>query len=237
MAVALLEAMRNQDAPPEVLQDENLSLTMPRRLGLSGVVNAQIRRYREAMQARERLIDDELADLVRLVTRRPDSDEVFLAVGEEIADSGSRGARWRRILPRRIRMWRAGRRVERRLRGLFGRDFAALSSRPLAVEVRNPLLVRGDPGGEACHLVTGLLSSILTAETGRDHVVIHERCMARGDALCRWFVANDGGDPRAERDGRSDGGHDGRPEAGDGPGDPDPPREPGDAPATDDAGS
>ena len=46
MALRLLEAIKAQDSPPEVFEDEDPTVTMPRRLGLSNVVERQIRTYR-----------------------------------------------------------------------------------------------------------------------------------------------------------------------------------------------
>ena len=81
MALRLLEVLRDLDHPGEILEDENPSVTMPRRLGLSDVVDRQIRTYREDVKQRVRLTDGEIRDLFRLVTRRPDAKEVFLRAG------------------------------------------------------------------------------------------------------------------------------------------------------------
>ena len=53
--LTLLESLRDQDLPEEFLQDENPSVTMPRRLGLSDVVDKQIRIYRDAVRQRRRM--------------------------------------------------------------------------------------------------------------------------------------------------------------------------------------
>ena len=42
VALRLLEVMRDMDLPTELLGDENLTLTIPRRFGLSDVVERQI---------------------------------------------------------------------------------------------------------------------------------------------------------------------------------------------------
>ena len=43
----LLETLRDRDRPEEVLEDEDVSVSLPRRLGLSDVVMVQIRRFQE----------------------------------------------------------------------------------------------------------------------------------------------------------------------------------------------
>ena len=61
--LTLLEVLRDQDSPNEVLEDENVSVTMPRKLGLSDVVDKQIRIYRDMVKQRIRRSDDEVRDL------------------------------------------------------------------------------------------------------------------------------------------------------------------------------
>jgi len=55
VALRLLEVMRDMDLPIELLGDENPKLTIPRRFGLSDVVERQIRKYREDTQNRVRI--------------------------------------------------------------------------------------------------------------------------------------------------------------------------------------
>ena len=101
VALTLLEVIRQQDLPTEVLESEDPSHTMPRRLGLSDVIDMQIRRYREEVRHRARITDDEFRDLVRLVIRRPDSEEVFFHTGSILAGD-DRPPGWRRGLPRSL---------------------------------------------------------------------------------------------------------------------------------------
>jgi len=185
VALRLLEVMRDLDHPGEILEDENPSVTMPRRLGLSDVVERQIRIYREDVRKRVRLTDDEIRDLFRLVTRRPDAREIFLRAGRTLADADER-RRWRRIVPRRIALALARSRVRRRLAALFGRRMGGFGRGTFSVEGRSLLFVEADPGGAACALVSGLCQATLEHATGRDARVAHVLCQARGDALCRW---------------------------------------------------
>ena len=50
-----LEVMRDMDLPVEVLEDEDPTRTMPRRFGLSDVVERQIRTYRDDVKKRVKL--------------------------------------------------------------------------------------------------------------------------------------------------------------------------------------
>lgn len=187
VALTLLQTLKNQDLPAEILDDENVSLTLPRRLGLSEAVEAQIRRYRDDVRRRRRITDQEVVDLIRLVTRRPDSHEVFLTVGDEL-HGGSTRPGWRRILPRRLAHALARRRIDQRLRYLTGRKLVDPSGSPLVLEGVDDLLIRGDPGGDACGIVTGLARAEMARvgeEPGRLH---HTHCLSGGDDICRWML-------------------------------------------------
>lgn len=177
--------LKAQDAPPEVLEDENPTHTMPRRLGLSNVVDRQIRQYREDARRGVRLPDAEVQDLFRLVLRRPDSEDVFLELGRILAGTQESG-RWRRRLPRRFAYALARRRVARRLRTLFGRRVGGFGRGDFSVEGRSLPFIEADPGGDACYLVSGLCERILSAASGSRATVRHTLCQARQDPLCRW---------------------------------------------------
>lgn len=185
--LTLLEVIRAQDLPAEILKDEDPSVTMPRRLGLSDVVDRQIRQYREAVKKRRRMTDTEVMDLMRLVLRRPDSEEVFLRAGESLAGTDGQGpGRLARALPPGVSFGLARRRTRRRLRQLFGRRVGGFAQGPFALEGRSLIFYQSDPGGDACHFVTGLCRSIVTAAVGDDAQVVHAQCQSRGDAACRW---------------------------------------------------
>lgn len=201
VALRLLEALRDLDHPGEILEDENPSVTMPRRLGLSDVVERQIRTYREDVKRRARLTDAEIRDLFRLVTRRPDAKEIFLRAGRILADAEEPRA-WRRVMPRTVALALARSRVRRRLAALFGRRIGGFGRGHFSVEGRALLFIEADPGGDACSLVSGLCEATLGHATGRTARVAHVLCQARGDALCRWEgTLSDG--PAAAADGAS----------------------------------
>ena len=190
MALTLLEVIQTHDRPSEILQDEDTSVTMPRRLGLSDVVERQVRNYRKEAARRRRISDRELADLVRLVIRRPDSEDVFLEAGTRLAgkNNGRRPGGRGRLVPKRLAVALVRRRVRRRLQALFGRRIGGFARGGFTIEGRALMFIQMDPGGDACALVSGLCSAMLGGIT-MDGPVVHTACEARGDALCRWRVA------------------------------------------------
>jgi hypothetical protein len=185
VALRLLEVIRDQDVPMEVLEDEDPAVTMPRRLGLSDVVERQIRAYRADVKRRVHLSDTEIRDLFRLVIRRPDAEEIFYKVGRVLAGDEPRRA-WRRMLPARVATALARRRVRRRLKHLFGRSVGGFGRGSFFVEGRALLFIDADPGGDACFFLTGFCEAILEQVAGRPATVTHSLCQGRKDHLCRW---------------------------------------------------
>jgi len=121
VGLSLLEVIRALDLPSETLAAEDTTQTMPRRLGLSDVVDQQIRLYREQVRRREKISDQQAQDLVHLVLRRPDSEEAFLRVGELLADQVRASKVLPRLLPEKARFSRARRQTRSRIKALLGR--------------------------------------------------------------------------------------------------------------------
>lgn len=176
--------MRDQDIPPELLEEEDTTVTLPRRLGLSDVVGRQIRSFRRDVRRGVKLTDAEIRDLFRLVIRRPDAEEIFFKVGQSLA--GGAGGRWRASVPRGIALALARTRVRRRLKALFGRRVGGFARGSFSMEGRALLFIEADPGGDACALVAGLCKTALEQATGRCAEVTHTLCQSRGDPVCRW---------------------------------------------------
>jgi hypothetical protein len=177
--------MRDMDLPVEVLEEEDTTRTIPRRFGLSDVVDRQIRAFREDVRKGVRLTDEDVHALFRFVIRRPDGAEVFHRVGRLLA--GSRpGGRWVRLLPRALQYRVARRRMRRSLRRLFGRPVGGFGRAPFLLEGRTLLFIKADPGGDACHLLSGLAEEVLSRTLGVPANVEHVLCEGRGDDLCRW---------------------------------------------------
>lgn len=184
VALRLLEVIRDRDLPRELLEDEDPSRTMPRRFGLSDVVERQIRTYRDAAKKGARLTDTEVRGLFHFVIRRPDSEEIFHQVGRLLA-SGDR-SRLSRILPRRLGFALARSRAKRRLDKVFGRPMGGFGRGAFVVESRAHFFIESDPGGDACHLLSGFCQEIVEQALGASARVMHTHCQANGDALCRW---------------------------------------------------
>lgn len=189
VALALLEVIQQQDHPAEVLKDENVSETLPRRLGLSDVVYRQVQLYKEHARKGRKLTEGELRELVRLVLRRPDSVEVFFEVGLRLA-GGPPSALTRR-LPRGARLFLAKRHTLRRLRALFGRRVGGFAPGTFVLEGTASPFVQADPDGKACQVVAGLCQQILREFIAVDALVVEQACEARGDTSCRWVLVGD----------------------------------------------
>ncbi len=192
VGLSLLEGIRALDLPTEVLASEDPTQTMPRRLGLSDVVDQQIRLFREQVRKRERITDQQVQDLFHLVLRRPDSEEAFLKVGELLAGDTNPLKGLGRFYPERALYSLARRKTGKRIRSLFGRPIGAFAHGPFTLEAKGHFLLDLDPGGDACELVTGLSRSILSRYLRRRIEVRHTSCEALKHDICRWAVSESG---------------------------------------------
>ncbi len=191
VALTLLEVIRAQDLPTELLEEEDTSVTLPRRLGLSDVVEQRIHRYREEVRKRRRISDDEVWDLFQLVIRRPDSEDIFFQAGEMLVGRDQPYKALGKAYPRRVAYALARRQVRRRLKSLFGRSLGGFGKGLFSMEGYSLLFVKNDPGGDACEMMSGFCQAILQRYIRRPVVVIHSFCQARGDPFCRWTAHED----------------------------------------------
>lgn len=196
--LALLETLRASDTPEELLEDEDVRQSLPRRLGLSRAVDGQIRRYRELEKRGAWLGGGEMADLLELVDRRPDSASVFEKAGRWLlrttVETGGFGPLRSGLaaapLPGAVRH-RLALRTARR---------TARQTNPGASEVRTELdpaalIVAGSfpaacQAPDACRMTAGALGAAFAlhsagAEDGTV-CVVHPLCEARGDRCCVW---------------------------------------------------
>ena len=185
MALRLLEVMRDHDAPLEILEEEDPTRTIPRRFGLSDVVDRQIRTFKNDVRKGARLTDGEIRDLLRFVIRRPDGADVFQEVGRLLAGADPLG-RWVRVFPNAFRYRMARSSARRRLRRLFGRPIGGFGPSQFVIEGRSLMFIECDPGGDACHILSGFCKEVLEQAFGGTAEVRHALCQARGDDLCRW---------------------------------------------------
>jgi predicted hydrocarbon binding protein len=176
-----------------VLEDENLTVSLPRRLGLSDVIHTQIRRYEEATRKGRTVPARELVDLIRLVIRRPDAEEILDEAGRGVVTlylngMGERRARAARVLPRPLARSALARRARVLARRLAAGAEANVEKAPLRVRLRNSITAEVDPGGAACGLYTSTFKALAARYLRTEPGVEHTRCSARGDEVCEWTV-------------------------------------------------
>ncbi len=185
VGLRLLEVVRDRDLPTELLEEEDPARTIPRRLGLSDVVDRQIRTYGDDVQKGVHLTDQGITDLFTLVNRRSDSDEVFFNTGRELVEVHF-PFRWGRVFPESIQYMFARTYLSWHLKHLFGRHILTFAEGPLNVEVQGLFFEGGDPEGSTCYLISGICQRILEQIGHRSAEVGHTLCQARGDDRCRW---------------------------------------------------
>lgn len=189
VALALLETIRLRDHPDDMISGENIQSTLPRRLGVSNVVETQIRRHQEYVRQGQRIFTSDLTGLMELAMKRPDTLELFFDLGVRLAQMENYRRVW--FLPRRARLAIARRRVERRLSKLFGRRVGGFISGPFAFEASATPFVQVDSSGEACQLVAGFCQRVLHDTVGNTAKVVEQSCETRGDPTCRWVMMED----------------------------------------------
>ena len=193
LPLALLSAVQQQDTPPELLPDEHPRSLFPHRLGLSGVIDEQIRQFRRLARLRRGVDEAQVEALLGLIARRSDAGEVFTAAGRELAGfhfSGLMGALRRvvRRLPMALRR-RAAVRTLRTAHGAFlvATDLA-VEPEPLEIRATDALSVRAGGEGAACQLYASLAASLLELSGAGATTVVHPKCQGRGDSCCVWQV-------------------------------------------------
>ncbi len=193
LPLAILVSVRQHDRPAEVLEDEDLTASLPRRLGLTGVVESQIHRYRVARKRRERVPFDDVANLLRLVLRRPDSEAILREAGHDLARHHGRKIFYRlaavaQLLPDALSSRIAKRSVRRLMRRIGGGVPLRVTRSPFQVELRSPVTARADRWGVACVLYGAAIEEAVQHAIGRRPHVQHTSCEAKGDERCVWTV-------------------------------------------------
>jgi predicted hydrocarbon binding protein len=192
LPLAILESVRQHDRPAEVLEDEDLAASLPRRLGLTGVVESQIHRYHIARKRRERVSTDDVVSLLRLVLRRPDAEAILQEAGRDVARHQGRGALYRlagiaRLLPYAISSRMAKRTISRLMGQIGGGAPVRVTRNPLRVRVEHPVTAR-ESLGLACILYSAAIEEAAQHAMGRRPSVVHVGCEGRGDEACVWEV-------------------------------------------------
>ncbi len=193
LPLAVLQSIRHHDRPTELLEEEDLAASLPRRLGLTGVVESQIHRYEVARRRRERIPSDDVADLLRLVLRRPDAAAILVEAGRELARHHGRKLLYRvaglaRILPDAISTRFARRSLRRLMRRLGGSSEIHVTRKPLRVTAHQTVTARADDSGTACTLYAAAIEEAAQHALGRRPSVQHVECEAFGADRCVWEV-------------------------------------------------
>lgn len=186
VALSLLEALQTVDRPGEMLENEVVARTIPRRLGLSEVVERQIGLYREYARRGRKLSDEELEGFTRLVKKRPDAAKVFFEMGVRLAEGHMPRRKWWQ--PRMVRFVIVRRATRRTLRKLFGQPVGGFVSGTFSLEASASPLVQLDGDGDACELVTGFCQRAVRKGVGGDIKVVKQSCETRGDRVCKWSL-------------------------------------------------
>ncbi len=193
IALALLRSLRDQDTPDESLEDEAFADSLPRRLGLSDVVNVQMRRYADLRDRGQALALSEFLDLVRLISRRPDAQSIFRAAGETLArerfaDPGVTGRLFRRLLPETIRRRKLLRSMSSAAIALSPGARIKAQQTPPAMEIENCALSSVGIHGSACEILTAALGVCVAQVWNADMTIRHTECLGRGDDCCVWSL-------------------------------------------------
>lgn len=201
VALALLESLRDVDTPsdPGALAETDLPLVLQRRLGLSGVVVDQIRRY--ADRPRGNVPAAEVASLFNLIGRRDDAARIFVEAGQRIARNAleGRGLPARiglRLLPRALRERRALGRVRQLARTVSPGGRVLLRRRPHALIVEHGLPAAAAGGGVGCALLEGAIQYVLLDYRVGGLRIIHRRCEGQDGARCEWVLETADGESR-----------------------------------------
>ena len=186
VAASLLEGLRAVDRPREMLENEIIARTIPRRLGLSEVVERQIELYQEYARQGGKLTSEELAEFINLVKKRRDAARVFFEMGAHLANEHLPSRK--RWLPRSRRLTQVKRAIERTLARLFGQRVGGFVSGPFSLEVSASPFVQLDSSGDACELVTGFCQRALRRGVDEELTVVKMSCETKGARSCRWSV-------------------------------------------------
>lgn len=189
LPLALLEAVRDQDRPVEILEAEDIAASLPRRFGLSGVVTSQIQRYEAAVSSGTRVPLSEFTSLLQLVLRRPDGATIAREMGRRVTRQRVTRIPVSAKVLRRSSTLIFGpirRRARRLLKGMAGHGRLAVEGKPLTVRISHSFTA--EVGDDACALYTGALEELVRLFSGSERRVVHSECEARGDSACTWTL-------------------------------------------------
>lgn len=191
LPLALLRAIQRQDEPPELLPDEPAGSLFPKRLGLSDVIEDQIRQFERLARRRRGVEESQVTALIELIVRRMDAAAVLSAAGEELARSVLRSQarfsrRLSRSLPVALRRRATARALKSTLPGLLAASRVQVGRSPLEVRTRDSITARVGSYSGACQLVSTTISTAADLFHVDARVVTHSACQRHGAELCVW---------------------------------------------------
>ncbi len=195
LPLALLQATRAHDRPGEVLEDEDLTVSLPRRLGLSTVIESQIRQYETAAKAGKRVSAEEFNNLLKLVLRRPDAETILRETGARVAQRQFERAsptvlKLLRILPRAATYAAIRRATTRLLQNVSGTPEISVTGKPVHARMNNPQTTMMEPPGVACSLYAAAFQEIASLYLGKKANVAQVHCATNGGGYCEWRLDN-----------------------------------------------
>jgi len=194
LPLAILEAVRTHDRPLEVLEEEDLSASLPRRLGLTGVVEIQIRRYRDAVRRGRRIPLADVEHLLRLVLRRPDAGAILREAGYDVAHRLLRRRASRLLghlpLPGRVARAIARRTTLRLLQRIAGAGTVRLDGPPLTATINGAVTAMRGEHGTGCVLYAAAIEEAVHLVTGHRPDIQETACAARDGDACRWTLVS-----------------------------------------------
>ncbi|HSG82563.1 MAG TPA: hypothetical protein VLC48_09950, partial [Gemmatimonadota bacterium] len=157
LPLALLCAIKQQDTPPQLMPDENPRAFFPNRLGLSGVIDVQIRQFKRLARLARRVDLAQVEALFELAVRRNDASEVLTDAGQRLAAfhfSGPVGTfrRLKRRLPRRLRRRAAVRALRSTHDAFLIASDLSVHGDPLTIQATDALTARVGEYTGACKL-------------------------------------------------------------------------------------
>ena len=194
LPLALLESVRAHDRPGEILEEENYTVSLPRRLGLTGVVESQIMQYQQAAKKGRRVPLDDVANLMRLVLRRPDAEAIMRETGQRVArvhfqKVPAAWARSLRLMPKGVVFAAVRRSARRMLTRFMGEEKVVTAGKPLALRASDSVTAFIDPAGTTCVLYGGALEELVYLYTQTRPRIVHHVCKTRGNPHCEWVLS------------------------------------------------
>jgi predicted hydrocarbon binding protein len=189
LPLAVLEAMRNLDAPGDN-EAEIVDELLKKRLGLSDTVAAQITRYRDVVGKDGAVPGVELEQILRLAGRRTDAALVFAEAGRRAARRAlgrvSTFTHWgARHLPGTLRHAIGFRGVRSVADDVFDAALAR-DGHGVTARVSHALAAQATPDGTACAFYASAFAELLRQLFEYEGTLTHSRCRSRGDPCCEW---------------------------------------------------